>query len=223
MQTRVHTQICCARCNMHARLRVAKGTSNEPFRRQIVLGPSRAVTVRVSPSMQQAMVEAVEAQICAIPIKTLAPCVWCGLLVPPVDGDATICVKCSVWFSLSVDGQDFDEVDGREPICTNDFGDSMYSPRVSEAPSRDVREEEEDETRQSEEPRAETGGTVGEGAENRILERCLPPRVMYDKLIALWPLRRQPAPIENELWLTLRKHPLLSRCWVADASCNLCK
>ena len=136
-------------------------------------------------------------------------------------------MKCSVAFSLSTEPHLQEEDDATTYIATNEYGDSNYCPTI-DATYEELTEEEES-------PVDGTGGTLVE-------PKRRPTRSIYDKLMAIYPLERQPIPVaprctetciesaqerskvrffrqvESELWVTIHKHYIMSKIWVVEGA-----
>ena len=119
-------------------------------------------------------------QLCAIPVGHLVNCCFCGTPSPPTSAGENVCVKCSVDFSLSTEPHLQEEDDATTYIATNEYGDSNYCPTI-DATYEELTEEEES-------PVDGTGGTLVE-------PKRRPARSIYDTLMAIYPLERQPIPV----------------------------
>ena len=118
-------------------------------------------------------------QLCAIPMGHMAHCCFCGTLAPPTSSGERICVKCSVSFSLATEFGFQEEEDATTYIATNEYGDSNYCPTIDAS---------------YEEPEQEDNPDDGSGT---LLEpKRRSPRSIYDKLAAIYPLERQPIPVD---------------------------
>ena len=136
-------------------------------------------------------------QLCAIPVGHLVNCCFCGTLSPPTSAGETVCVKCSVNFSLSTEPYLEEEDDATTYIATNEYGDSNYCPTI-DASYEELTEEEES-------PVDGTGGTLVEP--KRRLARSI-----YDKLMAIYPLERQPIPVAPRCTETCIEFRRVRRC-----------
>ena len=118
-------------------------------------------------------------QLCAIPMGNLAHCCVCNTLSPPMSNGENLCVKCSVAYSLATEPELDEEDDATTYIATNEYGDSNYCPTIDA--SYEEPEEEEN-------PIDDRTGTLLE-------PKRRPARSIYDKLLAIYPLDRQPIPV----------------------------